>query len=1006
MQKSIYETANFFLARTALLPHKQIEITADELFEFYKYTPLFQEAIAVASCSLYESLSRHIDNKQEREKLFPSLLKYFLRMSSRATPFGLFSAIGWGEFSESSELYFPYSSLDKKAHPDAAWSKSLIDALHNEIESVRKLKVMTNPNLLKKSGRVYLNAENEKTAALDSISIRSTMVSDFVFFCSKSPILYQELEKKLLKKFDEHPKEVVSEYLWQVFKKGYLISECSFSLRHPFSLQDFSKKSKSDELDALITAFENYENSEFGKGDAKLNEIVQKSGKKKSVKHPVQVNAYRKEGVFKLPNSIRERISETVSLLWLFSNEDSQPLLDYQRKFHEKYGSNRLVPVLELLDPHRGLGLHTIASENKKRSSFPSWKNAIFSDLKNKVIRLEEFPAAKPSQEEIQRAPLSFEIYFELLAGSEKELEAGNYTLLVNPAGGSRQAGCTFGRFSYLCSEDQKQQLRQFMQKEEALRPQAQFIEASFLPDSPRLANVAFHEKIRSFQLEMHYHEENSHSIELEDIYVGSTPDRLYLFSKKLKKELVVTMSSALNPNFAPSVLKFLLDVSKSSRSSFSTSIWNGADQEPYLPRFCYKNVVLSPARWSFNMSQLGLAEKHSANDVEKALENYLISAEVPDRIYLTHLDNRLSLNWKNKSHFKLMLQQLTTEKRLLLFEVIGSEKDFPVNSELGRHVTEFVVPCVKKDVYKSEVPTIFYPECAQLHPLDRQKIIGSDWLYCKFALSNDCEATLLKNYLVPFLHGCLENHLIDKWFYVRYKDTTPHLRVRLHGMQEKLFQSVLPLLSKQIAKWISEGTLGDFSTHTYEREVERYGGPECVELAETLFYVDSECCAHSISELNSYGFPPYIVGALGIINIVQGFYSSIEEQIAFFKPFLRRSELLAGVREHSSRAVQIASGLFYEAELPEAWHGLKSYFHKTQEIAKDMKTKLDQPSEMRWNTKENVVQSILHMHCNRLFGIDIDLEAKAHVMAHHLLEKLQFKNKKPLETALLSKKS
>lgn len=996
MQKSIYEAADFFLVRTALLPYKQVELSPEALFEFYRNTPLFQEAIAIASCSLYDSLSKSLDNIGERNKLFPSLLKYFLRMSSRATPFGLFSAIGWGEFADRADLSFSYSSLDKKVHPDAEWSKALLEELHQEITAVRNLNVMTNPNLVKRGGRVFLRAENENATALDSISIKSTMVSDFVFYCAKTPILYVELENKLIEKFDEHPRETVAEYLWQVFQKGYLLSECSFSLEHPFSLKTFYEKSLvKDKSEDLIAKFESYENTSFGKGCSQLNEAIQLANQKKVVKHPIQVNAHRKTGVFHLPGTIKERIEETVSLLWTLSNDDSSPLKSYHSQFQEKYGFQRLVPLLELIDPQHGLGMPSTPTLNQQAQDSPSWKNAVFSSLKNKTLNLEDFPAQTPSREKIQKAPLSFELYCEVLAHSEKELDAGNYTLLVSPVGSSMQAGSTFGRFLYLCTPDQQQQLRSFLQKEEALLPHTICVEASFLPDNARLVNVAFHEKIRSYQLEMHFHNATGQTIELDDIYVGATENHIYLFSKKWKKELYITLSSVVNVNLAPPVLQFLLQVSKGRFSSFSPFIWHGAEQEVFLPRFCYKNVILSPARWFIRLSALGLSEKPSSTDMEKALEGYLISLEVPDRIHLAEMDNKLALNWKNKDHFRLILQHLTSKKLLFIYEAINSEQNLPVHSELGRHVTEFVVPCVKKSDYKNNSPVIHYPPCTQIRHLDRRQVAGSDWLYIKFFLSHENETAFLKTQLSSLVHSCLENCFVDKWFYVRYMEEKAHIRLRLHGQQQHLFQSVLPMLYKHASKWISDGILGDFSIHTYEKEVERYGGPECIELAETLFFADSESCIQILQGMGSYNLPLYVMGALAIINLVQGFYPSADEQIAFFSPYLHKGSLLTGVREHTSKAVQTALALFYETDqLNPHLHALKEAFFHTRQAAQCLEESRINLGDIQWNTKQHIVQSLLHMHCNRLFGIDKEAECKAHVTAHHFLQKIQYKLK------------
>jgi 5-methylthioribose kinase len=65
---------------------------------------VFQEAIYLASPNLYKELKNWLDLEKElsssqHQKLKNTILKYYTRMSTRCTPFGLFSGVGLGKFS-------------------------------------------------------------------------------------------------------------------------------------------------------------------------------------------------------------------------------------------------------------------------------------------------------------------------------------------------------------------------------------------------------------------------------------------------------------------------------------------------------------------------------------------------------------------------------------------------------------------------------------------------------------------------------------------------------------------------------------------------------------------------------------------------------------------------------------------------------------------------------------------------------------------------------------------
>src|SRR5262249_42429974 len=90
-----------------------------------------------------------------------------------------------------------------------------------------------------------------------------------------------------------------------------------------------------------------------------------------------------------------------------------------------------------------------------------------------------------------------------------------------------------------------------------------------------------------------------------------------------------------------------------------------------------------------------------------------------------------------------------------------------------------------------------------------------------------------------------------DGWFFVRYADPDTHLRVRFHGDPERLRSRVQPALERAVAPLLDDGRLWRVQLDTYEREVERYGGPEGVAIAERIFQADSEAVLGLLERLD-----------------------------------------------------------------------------------------------------------------------------------------------------------
>src|SRR4029079_14096276 len=81
---------------------------------------------------------------------------------------------------------------------------------------------------------------------------------------------------------------------------------------------------------------------------------------------------------------------------------------------------------------------------------------------------------------------------------------------------------------------------------------------------------------------------------------------------------------------------------------------------------------------------------------------------------------------------------------------------------------------------------------------------------------------------------------LADRWFFLRYSDPDPHLRLRFGGVPARLVTELFPKLCEWTRELVAAGSCLRVGFDTYEREIERYGGLAAMQAAEAVFAADS----------------------------------------------------------------------------------------------------------------------------------------------------------------------
>src|SRR5262249_15879954 len=131
--------------------------------------------------------------------------------------------------------------------------------------------------------------------------------------------------------------------------------------------------------------------------------------------------------------------------------------------------------------------------------------------------------------------------------------------------------------------------------------------------------------------------------------------------------------------------------------------------------------------------------------------------------------------------------------------------------------------------------------------PIPRELVPGSEWLYAKLYCGEATADEVLTRVVHPFVKEALASKTIDRWFFLRYTDPRPHLRVRLHGNPAALAK-LLPELEEGLRPVSRPGRVWKLQIDTYMREIERYGGAAGMPICEALFGCDSDAAARLVA--------------------------------------------------------------------------------------------------------------------------------------------------------------
>ncbi|MFF2542926.1 lantibiotic dehydratase [Kitasatospora sp. NPDC058063] len=478
--------------------------------------------------------------------------------------------------------------------------------------------------------------------------------------------------------------------------------------------------------------------------------------------------------------------------------------------------------------------------------------------------RLDALTAADEST--IDRPPLpdSFGVVASILAESPQAVARGRYRVHISALGGPSGA-YLLGRFCH-DGDDLTRCVRAHLRAEEALRPDAVFAEIAHLPGE-RIGNVLRRPLLRGHEIPClgRSGAPPDQQIPLADLTLVPDGDRLALRSTRLGAEVLPRLTSA-HHFAAPANLglyRFLCALQAPQQAHGLDAVLGPLAAAPYLPRIVSGRLVLARARWNLTERRLARFAVQSPSERFVAVQELRRELGLPRWVAVAEGDRLLPVDLENTVFLDMAARLLDGRSTATMAELFLGDEEVLARGPEGRFTHEVVVPFVRTGAHPPGYPRAHPParradpgppRADEARPCVRSFPPGSEWLYAKLYTGSAGADETLRRVVRPLVRSALAEGAADSWFYVRYADPEWHLRVRLHGDRRRLAADVLPVLYDAAQPLLAEGVVRRVQLDTYEREIERYGGPDGIRLSELLFRQDSEAALRTVESLGAEG--------------------------------------------------------------------------------------------------------------------------------------------------------
>lgn len=860
----------FFLLRRPTL-------SVDQLYEFHQeladHSPevllknhyqnsLAQEAIFIASPALFERFQIWLNGGEisESDKLQNTLYKYFVRSSTRSTPYGLFSGCVLGAVGSDTQFEISKANhISRNSRIDFECLIAIKEWILQQPLIKSQLKLFPNSSLytIGQNFRYIeeLRQESQRTYFISSIEGNEYL--EKIFSAANDGATIDELTNLLVAEEIE-PAEAVA-FIQELIDNKILVFDLETVLTGPAFLDVLLSKLASlqntgwlvAELNNVKTALtrQNDRISMYWQIQKNITNMISEPIKQDFI----QVDTFFSYSKSQIKINVIEQIQRSLAKLMVlnqpFINHD---LADFKQKFSTRYEDEE-VSLVKVMDQETGPGYGSLSAlgagytpmiddlifpstENSQiKNTFGWWQKFVLEKYtkaikqNSAIVELTDEDLSVIAEHKEDKIPEAHNFYAfgNLLSSSSEAMDEGNFAFNLSVCNGPSAVNI-ISRF-YEGSADLLAHLEHCAKQEQSQNPDVIFAEIIYCPDS-RAGNIMARPSL--YQYEIPYMGKASvdkdFQIPVQDLMVSARRGAFVLRSKRLNKRVIPRLSNAHNYKTGLPIYRFLCDLQHQDAHLNLKFDWSFLSDQEFLPQVRYQNIILNRAAWVLSASEF---RGVSLDEVVQKLNQ----RRVPERFVIVSGDNELFVDRNIPFSLQLLFQAFQKETVVTVKEFLGIPENCFLEHGGRKYVSEIVIPFWNDQA--APIPGLSIKNDTYVQ---RRFSIGSEWLYLKVYSGEKTGDTMLINDLYPVIKQLLDDNIIEKFFFIRFADPDSHLRLRFYNSQRvDFYQLVINAVENVLQKNLAGEIVYKIQVDTYTRELERYGDAS-IALCETIFHQDS----------------------------------------------------------------------------------------------------------------------------------------------------------------------
>ncbi|MBG0569151.1 lantibiotic dehydratase [Actinoplanes aureus] len=814
--------------------------------------------------------------ERDARRVVLAVMRYLLRATTRATPYGLFAGVAAATAHEPATAH-----VGDNHRPVARIRTPWLDEALARLEADRQLRqdllVHANDLLTERGELIVLEHRASSTAegAPVHVRVRVTAAVRVALHSACSPLRWADLVDKVAAGCDVSP-AAAERLLGHLLEQRLLVTELrpSMTATDPLAavlavlnrLPDQTTpetpvpKSAAEVVNVLRRVAHLKRRHDQARSRAAATSDRRELAAAAAIvsDRPAVAVDLRLDAEIVLPPIVTRETARAAAALTRLSVPAPIGWAAWHRRFLERFGPYALVPVRDAVDPVCGLdypagfaGAAPAASPpvtGRDRALVALAQRAALA--RQREIVVEDDLLAQVGGEAPDTAQASTELTVRVHASSLLDIRAGAFTLTLVRA--SRNAGTSTGRMLDLLDPAEQQRMA-----------------AAYTDGTPRITEGALLSQLvsptryaismdvaRAPQVLPHltpvgeYHtDDDPQQITVNDIAVIADPHRLYLICLSRRRPIQLVPFTAADPARQMTPLaRFLAEASTALAAPCHPFDWGPAAHDlPYHPRLRYGRTILSAARWRLTSNDLPAAGASWTNWLGQ-FTRWRELTGCPSQVSVGSSDQRLALDLDEPAHQALLRDYLARYPVTVLREAP------PGAGWIGDRPHEVVVPLVATS---PPVPAPTLPAeatCVRQHGF----LPGGHHTYLKVYAGLDQQDHVLTGHLDDLLGG-----QPGEWWFQRYHDPDQHLRLRLTGDR-----------TAPVQRWSENlraaGLTVRVQLDTDFPEVSRFGGSHAYPSAQTVFAADSAAVIAQLTATGSSNGPhPQALTAASMLDIV-----------------------------------------------------------------------------------------------------------------------------------------